>query len=101
LAKTTTLIGYVCCSTDKQDLAAQKATLEKLGVAAERIYTVNQPGILRPRENPNTGLRVDHDLSGVSEVRSFRVLTWTEYSRPRGNPGIQDVTALISVRPQR
>ena len=36
--------------------------------------------ILRPRENPNTGLRVDHDLSGVSEVRSFRVLTWTEYN---------------------
>jgi DNA invertase Pin-like site-specific DNA recombinase len=36
---TTTLIGYARCSTDKQDLALQKAALEKLGVAAERIYT--------------------------------------------------------------
>jgi ActR/RegA family two-component response regulator len=36
---TTTLIGYARCSTDKQDLAAQKAALEKLGVAPERIYT--------------------------------------------------------------
>ena len=26
-----TLIGYARCSTDKQDLAAQQAALEKLG----------------------------------------------------------------------
>ena len=36
---TTITIGYARCSTDKQDLAAQKAALEKLGVAPERIYT--------------------------------------------------------------
>ena len=36
---TTTLIGYARCSTDKQDLAAQRAALEQLGVAADRIYT--------------------------------------------------------------
>jgi DNA invertase Pin-like site-specific DNA recombinase len=35
---TTTLIGYARCSTDKQDLAAQKVALEKLGVAPDRIY---------------------------------------------------------------
>src|SRR6476659_3369443 len=35
---TATLIGYARCSTDKQDLAAQSAALEKLGVAPERIY---------------------------------------------------------------
>jgi len=29
LAVTTTLIGYARCSTDKQDLAAQKAALER------------------------------------------------------------------------
>ncbi len=34
-----TLIGYARCSTDKQDLAAQKAILIQLGVASERIYT--------------------------------------------------------------
>jgi len=36
---TTTLIGYARCSTDKQDLAAQQAMLEELGVAPDRIYT--------------------------------------------------------------
>jgi DNA invertase Pin-like site-specific DNA recombinase len=30
---TATLIGYARCSTDKQDLAAQQAALERLGVA--------------------------------------------------------------------
>ena len=34
-----TLIGYARCSTDKQDLAAQKQALLGLGVAKERIYT--------------------------------------------------------------
>jgi DNA invertase Pin-like site-specific DNA recombinase len=36
---TATLIGYARCSTDKQDLAAQRAMLEELGVAPNRIYT--------------------------------------------------------------
>jgi DNA invertase Pin-like site-specific DNA recombinase len=35
----TIIIGYARCSTDKQDLAAQKAALEKLGVSSQRIYT--------------------------------------------------------------
>jgi DNA invertase Pin-like site-specific DNA recombinase len=35
---TKTLIGYARCSTDKQDLAAQQAMLEALGVAPDRIY---------------------------------------------------------------
>jgi DNA invertase Pin-like site-specific DNA recombinase len=33
------LIGYARCSTDKQDLAAQKEALLKLGVAPDCIYT--------------------------------------------------------------
>jgi DNA invertase Pin-like site-specific DNA recombinase len=36
---TETRIGYARCSTDKQDLAAQQAILEELGVAPDRIYT--------------------------------------------------------------
>ena len=36
---THTLIGYARCSTDKQDLAAQKNILSGLGVAPDRIYT--------------------------------------------------------------
>ena len=43
-------IGYARCSTDKQDLAAQKAALEKLGVPPERIYT-------------------DHGLTGTNRAR--------------------------------
>jgi DNA invertase Pin-like site-specific DNA recombinase len=34
-----TLIGYARCSTDKQDLTAQRETLLRLGVAPDRIYT--------------------------------------------------------------
>ena len=47
---TTTLIGYARCSTDKQNLAAQRAALEQLGVAADRIYT-------------------DHGLTGTNRSR--------------------------------
>ncbi len=43
-------IGYARCSTDKQDLAAQKDALEKLGVASDRIYT-------------------DHGLTGTNRSR--------------------------------
>jgi len=34
-----TLIGYARCSTDKQDLSAQRQALIDLGVAEDRIYT--------------------------------------------------------------
>jgi DNA invertase Pin-like site-specific DNA recombinase len=47
---TATRIGYARCSTDKQDLAAQRAALEQLGVTSERIYT-------------------DHGLTGTSRTR--------------------------------
>jgi DNA invertase Pin-like site-specific DNA recombinase len=43
-------IGYARCSTDKQDLAAQRAALERLGVPPERIYT-------------------DHGLTGTNRAR--------------------------------
>lgn len=36
---TSTRIGYARCSTDKQDLAAQRAALLALGVEPDRIYT--------------------------------------------------------------
>ncbi len=47
---TITLIGYAHCSTDKQDLAAQKAALTELGVSPDRIYT-------------------DHGLTGTNRSR--------------------------------
>jgi DNA invertase Pin-like site-specific DNA recombinase len=44
------LIGYARCSTDKQDLAAQRAALIELGVSPNRIY-------------------VDHGLTGTNRSR--------------------------------
>lgn len=45
-----TLIGYARCSTDKQDLTAQREALTELGVAPDRIY-------------------VDHGLTGTNRAR--------------------------------
>ncbi|SDX77896.1 recombinase family protein [Roseicitreum antarcticum] len=47
---TETRIGYARCSTDKQDLAAQRAALLALNVAEDRIYT-------------------DHGLTGTNRER--------------------------------
>ena len=47
---TATLIGYARCSTDRQDLAAQRQALLELGVAENRIYT-------------------DHGLTGTTRAR--------------------------------
>ena len=46
----TTLIGYARCSTDKQDLSAQRQALLELGVAQDLIYT-------------------DHGLTGTNRAR--------------------------------
>ena len=45
-----TKIGYARCSTDRQDLSAQKQALENLGVSLDRIYT-------------------DHGLTGTNRAR--------------------------------
>src|SRR5574340_1336518 len=38
VADTGTLVGYARCSTDAQDLTAQRQRLRELGVAEDRIY---------------------------------------------------------------
>jgi Resolvase, N terminal domain len=45
-----TLIGYARCSTDAQDLTAQRDRLRELGVAEERVY-------------------LDHGLTGTNRKR--------------------------------
>jgi DNA invertase Pin-like site-specific DNA recombinase len=47
---TATLVGYARCSTDEQDLTAQRDRLAELGVANDRIY-------------------LDHGLTGTNRAR--------------------------------
>ena len=47
---TQTLVGYARCSTDRQDLSAQRQALQDLGVSPDYIYT-------------------DHGLTGTSRAR--------------------------------
>ena len=47
---TQTLVGYARCSTDRQDLSAQRKVLQDLGVSPNYIYT-------------------DHGLTGTSRAR--------------------------------
>jgi DNA invertase Pin-like site-specific DNA recombinase len=47
---TATLVGYCRCSTDSQDLTAQRQRLRELGVSEERIY-------------------LDHGLTGTNRAR--------------------------------
>ncbi len=59
---TGTRIGYARCSTDKQDLEAQRSALLDLGVAADRIYTDHG---LTGRTRARPGL--DQALAAVRE----------------------------------
>jgi DNA invertase Pin-like site-specific DNA recombinase len=51
------LIGYARCSTDRQDLAAQRDGLAALGVAVNRVD-------------------VDHELTGTHRRGRFAVRRW-------------------------
>lgn len=55
-------VGYARCSTDKQDLAAQRAALLELGVEPDRIYTDHG---LTGRTRARPGL--DQALAAVRE----------------------------------
>ncbi len=80
--------------------------LERVAHAAESVLGRIRDGalsatpetitILRPRENPKIGLRVDPDISGVPGMRSFRVLTWTEYIILAGLDRIRLIIADIA-----
>ena len=56
------LVGYARCSTDQQDLTAQRDALLGLGVEADRIY-------------------VDHGLTGTNRERPGSARHW-----PRAGP---------------
>lgn len=49
------LVGYARCSTDQQDLTAQRDALLGLGVEAERIYVDHGLDRHKPRTSRTTG----------------------------------------------
>ena len=59
-------------------------TLQAMRDAAFSGLAATILSILRPLENPKISWRVARGIRGVSEVRSFRVLTWTEYMSGTG-----------------
>ena len=64
---TSALIGYARCSTDKQDLTAQRQALMELGVPEERIYTDH--GLTgRNRDRPGLALALAAVRAGETLV---------------------------------
>jgi hypothetical protein len=49
-------VGYCRCSTDLQDLTAQREALHRLGVTPERIY-IDRIERLNDRDNPHYAQR--------------------------------------------
>ena len=79
----TTLIGYARCSTDKQDLSAQRQALLELGVAEDLIYTDHGlTGTNRARPGLDQALAAvrDGDISEKQQKELGRMHDTGEYS---------------------
>ncbi len=84
-------IGYARCSTDAQDLAAQRAALEMLGVASERIYTDHG---LTGRNRDRPGL-----AQALAAVRKGDTLVVPKLDRlARSVPDARDIADGLSER---
>ena len=74
---TATLIGYARCSTDKQDLTAQRQALAELGVAPDRIYMdKGLPGTNRVRPG------LDQAMAAVRKGDTLVVSKLDRLARP-------------------
>ena len=84
-------VGYARCSTDKQDLAAQRAALLDLGVEPDRIYT--DPGLTgRNRERPG----LDQALAAVREGDTLVVAKLDRLAR--SVPDAREIAATLQAR---
>ena len=91
LAMAATRIGYARCSTDKQDLAAQRAALGELGVADDRIY-LDQGHTGTKRARPG----LDQALAAV---RAGDTLVVTKLDRlARSVPDAREIGASLETR---
>ena len=88
---TATLIGYARCSTDKQDLTAQRQALAELGVASDRIYMdKGLTGTNRARPG------LDQAMAAVRKVTPWWCQSWTAWRGRFPMPGI----SRINCRPR-
>jgi len=86
-----TRIGYARCSTDKQDLAAQRAALANLDVAADRIYADHG---LTGRNRQRPGLD-----QALAAVRTGDTLVVTKLDRlARSVPDARKIADSLSKR---
>ena len=84
-------IGYARCSTDRQDLAAQRAGLVALGVAPDRIYTDHG---LTGRTRARPGLD-----QALAAVRPGDTLVVTKLDRlARSVPDARDIADTLQAR---
>ena len=84
-------IGYARCSTDRQDLTAQKEALGTLGVAADRIYT----------DHGLTGTKKDRPglAQALAAVRSGDTLVVPKLDRlARSVPDARDIADQLTAR---
>jgi DNA invertase Pin-like site-specific DNA recombinase len=84
-------VGYARCSTDKQDLRAQKDALERLGIPRDRIYT--DEGLSgAKRDRPG----LDRALAAAREGDTFVV---TKLDRlARSTPDARDIITGLSAK---
>ncbi len=88
------LIGYARCSTDQQDLSAQREGLTALGVAVTRIY-VDHGLTGTNRERP--GLR-----EALAACREGDTLVVTKLDRlARSLPDARAIAGELTARPVR
>jgi len=84
-------IGYARCSTDRQDLAAQRAGLVALGVAPDRIYTDHG---LTGRTRARPGLD-----QALAALRPGDTLVVTKLDRlARSVPDARDIADTLQAR---
>jgi hypothetical protein len=82
---TATLIGYARCSTDRQDLTAQREILQGLGVDNDRVYLDHGLTGIITRRRPGLDQALAAVRAGDSSVSSARVTPRASApSRPSG-----------------
>ena len=85
------LIGYARCSTDEQDLTAQRDALTRLGVSSKRIYVDHG---LRGANRARPGLR-----EALAACRAGDTLVVTKLDRlARSLPDARDIVDELTAR---